>query len=139
MIYNPQEEKDRKKARDSLNYFLDNGKSFELKERKDTRSLRQNRALHLLFTIISNQLNEMGQEFKYIGLKGMEMSMMHTPHLIKEMVWRPMQIALFNIKSTTKINTEQINKIVDVLTKYFGERGITIEFPSKEILNKMID
>jgi hypothetical protein len=139
MIFNFQNEPEVLKFRDQSEFYIKNGYTVDMTKKGNTRSDKQNRALHLLFTIVSNQLNEMGQEFKYVGLKGQELSMRHTPHLVKEMIWRPIQIALFDIKSTTKINTEQINEIVDILAKYFGEKGIVIQFPSKETLRKLIE
>ena len=42
-------------------------------------------------------------------------------------------MALFDIESTKNINTIQINEIVDVISKFFGERGVIIEFPSVEM------
>ena len=53
-------------------------KVVELKEVKLTRSGKQNRALHVFFTIISNELNELGQEFQYTGLKGSTLSTRFT-------------------------------------------------------------
>ena len=106
----------------------------ELKEVKLTRSGKQNRALHVFFTIISNELNELGMEFQYSGLKGSTLSTRYTPHLVKEFFWRPVQIALFNIQSTTKIDTIQINEINDVIIKFFAERGVELYFPSIESL-----
>ena len=138
MIYNLQNEPEVSKAKQKFSYFIDKGKTIDLIEKKNTRSTRQNSALHLLFTIIANQLNEMGVEFQYFGLKGQVLSVRHTPNLVKEHVWKPIQLALFDIKSTTKINTIQINEVVDVLVKYFAERGVLIEFPSKEQLETLI-
>ncbi len=139
MILNLKNENEVSKAKDKLGYFIKKGKIIDMTEKKNTRSTKQNSALHLLFTIISSQLNEMGIDFQYFGLKGQQLSMRHTPHLVKEMVWKPIQMALFDIKSTTKINTTQINEIVDVLTNFFGERGIVIEFPSRETLRRLIE
>lgn len=110
-------------------------KMVELKEIKKTRSNLQNRALHLFFTMISDNLNELGQTFNYTGLKGQEMDIMFTPELVKETLWKPLQKALFKIESTTKLNTGQINEIVDVIVKYFGEKGILIEFPHDSFKN----
>jgi len=139
MIYDPNNPIELQQAKDKLNHFVKIKSRFELKQKKNTRSARQNSSLHLLFTIISDQLNEMGVEFQYFGLKGQVLSLRHTPTLVKEYIWRRIQIAMFDIESTTKINTEQINQIVDVLAKYFGEKGIVIEFPSKETLERMIN
>jgi len=109
-------------------------KVVELKEVKLTRSGKQNRALHVFFTIISNELNELGHEFQYTGLKGSTLSTRYTPNLVKEFFWRPLQMALFNIQSTTKIDTQQINEINEVVIRYFAERGVELFFPSIESL-----
>ena len=116
------------------NKLLSKGCQVELKEVKLTRSGKQNRALHVFFTIISNELNELGMEFQYTGLKGSTLSTRYTPNLVKEFFWRPVQIALFNIQSTTKIDTQQINEINEVIIRYFAERGVELFFPSIESL-----
>lgn len=38
---------------------------------------------------------------------------------------------MFGIESTTKISSKQINEIVDVMTKYLGDRGVVLEFPEE--------
>lgn len=139
MIHNLQNEIEVTKASKRFLDFVNQGKTIDLIEKKNTRTTRQNSALHLLFTIISSQLNEMGVEFQYFGLKGQVLSVRHSPNLVKEHVWKPIQKALFDIDSTTKISTVQINEIVDVLAKYFAEKGIVIQFPSKEQLEQLIN
>ena len=109
------------------------------KEAKPVRTNQQNKALHVYFSLISNQLNEMGIEYQYIGLKGQTLGMMHTSNLVKEFVWRKIQVALFGFKSTTQLNTTQINQIIDVLSKFFSERGVNIEFPSIETLTNKLE
>jgi hypothetical protein len=130
MIGNPNIKWSYDKIKVEFERLLDGGFTFEVKKVSTSRSSQQNRALHMFFTIISQQLNEMGLEYTYSGLTKKQISIMYTPHLVKEFVWRPIQIALFGIKSTTKLDTDQINKIIDVLTKFFGDRGVEIEFPS---------
>ncbi len=118
-------------------YYIDLkrlGKKIELKEIKITRSQLQNKALHLYFTLICHELNELGHEFNYEGLNGNVFEMRYTPDIVKEFIWRPIQVALFNIKSTTKINTIQINEVIDVITKFFADKEIVIEFPSIDSL-----
>jgi hypothetical protein len=102
---------------------------IEVEKVKQSRSNQQNRALHLFFTILSEQMNENGLEFNYNGIRGNTLSTPYTPHLIKEFVWRPIQKTMFNIESTTKINTVQINQILDVLAVHYSEVGIPINFP----------
>jgi hypothetical protein len=90
------------------------------------RSLSQNRALHLYFNMLSEQLNNAG--YTFVNIMGIETH--YTPELIKEMIWKPLQLSLYNIKSTSKINTKQINEIIDIFSLHFGEKGIYIEFPN---------
>lgn len=138
MIYNLQNENDVLKAKEKFNFMLRNGKTIDLIEKKNTRTTKQNSALHLLFTIISNELNELGIDFQHIGLKGQVLCSRHTPELVKNHVWRPIQLALFDIESTKKINAEQINEIVDVITVFFAEKGVVIQFPSKKQIEILI-
>lgn len=112
--------------------YIDSQKGLiEIVNVKKSRTNQQNRALHLFFTIVTNQLNELGQEFQYSGISGKSLSMPYTPELFKNMIWREIQKAMYGIESTTKINTDQINGILDVLIKHFGEMGIEVSFPNK--------
>ena len=122
------------KAKVRFNYLCDKGARIELKEDKPKRSTPQNRALHLYFKFISQELNEMGSEFIYQGIKGYEISTPYTPDIVKNFFWRAIQISLFDIESTTDINTKQINMIIEITNKFFAERGVDIMFPSIDSL-----
>ena len=113
--------------------LLDLESTWKLKVTKTrkNRTIKQNRALHLLFKHIAIELNRLGLTFNYTGLKGLEMEMPYTESLVKETIWRPIQITMFEIESTIDLITSQINSILDVLTKFFGDRGVQINFPSK--------
>lgn len=124
----------RAKAETRFKRLLSKRAHIELSEPKKTRSSQQNRALHLYFELICDELNELGLEFLYTGIKGVDMSTRYTPKIVKDFIWRPIQIAMFDIESTTQIDTIQIDEIIDVLTKFFGEKGIELEFPSFEAL-----
>lgn len=116
---------------------LEIGEEIEIDiKNQSVRTILQNKALHKYFTIIANELNDLGIEYQYIGISGKTFELRYTTDLVKTFIWKPIQLALFNIESTTKINTQQINEIVDVLTKFFGERGVVVEFPSIETLMK---
>ena len=106
------------------------------KESKPTRSSQQNKSLHKYFTLIANQLNDMGQEFCFSGITGKELSMRYTMNIIKEMFWKPIQETMFETKSTTKLTTSQMNQIIDVFTKFFADKGVVLDFPSVEAMEK---
>lgn len=125
---------DLQKAKDRFNFLIENKADIELKKLSDKRTSQQNRALHKFFVMISFALNELGLEFHYFGIKGQELTTRYNELIVKEHFWKQIQRTLFNIESTTELNTHQINEIVDVIIKFFGEKGVLIEFPNKETL-----
>lgn len=102
---------------------------FDVK--KHTRTTAQNSALHLYYTHVSAALNEIGIEHRYFGISGKEFNCHYTPSIVKDFIWRPIQMAMYNIESTTDIDTEKINKIYDVINKFLGEKGVHVPFPSE--------
>lgn len=99
------------------------------------RSSQQNRALHLLFQNIAFELNRIGMEFTYNGIKGITLQTTYTPEIVKEFIWRPLQKAMLDKESTTKLTTADINSIFEVLGRYFAEKGVFIDFPSAETIS----
>lgn len=98
------------------------------------RTITQNKSLHLYFKMISDELNELGIEFCYQGLKGIDLSVPYTPIIFKELFWKPVQKTLFDINSTTDLTTSQIDIMINVFNKFFAEKGVLLEFPSIEML-----
>ena len=134
MLINPSNETQLQKGKQHFKNLVKRNKKFNLTAVSDSRTAKQNRALHLYFSFISNELNELGMEFKYQGLIIEDLSSRYTSEIVKQFIWRPIQIALFSIKSTKNLDTKQMNQIIDVITKYFAERGINLDFPSIETL-----
>lgn len=134
MIINTSNNSEVKKAKEYFAKLINQDCKFELKKIVQSRSSLQNSSLHLFFVFVASELNNLGMTFSYDGLKLKGLESRYTPLIVKEFIWRPIQIAMFDIKSTKKINTQQINEIVDVITKYFGDRGVNLDFPSIETL-----
>lgn len=98
------------------------------------RSSQQNKSLHLLFQNMAFELNRIGKEFTYNGVKGMEISTTYTPEIVKEFIWKKLQQSLYGKDSTTKLTTQDIDAIFMILGKWFSEQGIIIDFPSAETI-----
>jgi hypothetical protein len=133
MKYDLSNTKELKDFEGQIIHFKALTKIVELKECKNTRTLQQNKALHKFFVLICEQLNELGMEFNYTGVKGKDISLRYTPELVKNFFWRPIQMALFNFESTTKLTTQEMNEVIDVIIKFFSDKGIVIEFPSIDL------
>ena len=136
MIINTSKPNEVIKANEYFKKLMDSECKFELKKVSNTRSSQLNRAMHLYYTFISSELNGLGLEFEYTGLMIKGLSSRYTPLIVKEFIWRPIQIAMFDITSTKDMNSNQINEIIDVIVSYFGNKGINLQFPNIE---KLID
>lgn len=100
------------------------------------RSSQENKALHVFFQNISYELNRLGLEFTFRGVKGMDIQTTYTPEIVKDFLWRPLQNALLKKSSTTELTHNDIQMIFDILGKWFAENGIEISFPSIESISK---
>ena len=134
--YNFREDEDVRKARKYLEKLIKAGSRCKMEE-TDTRTSKQNSALHLFYTMIANELNEAGATYSYRGVTGQEFETQYTTTIVKEFIWKPVQIQMYDIKSTTKLDTKKMNDIIDVIIKAFGSKGISLKFPRIETLMKM--
>lgn len=98
------------------------------------RTLRQNASLHLMFKQLADALNEAGLDVRTTLSEELEHPW--TPYLIKELIWRRVQKSMYGKKSTTQLETGEIDKIFEVIIRYLGEtKGFECPpFPSIESL-----
>lgn len=103
--------------------------SVTIKNKKPTRTLAQNNALHLLFELWAEELNAAGYTVQAVLSKKMDLEW--DGEKVKELLWRPAQIAILNKKSTTELaKVEDIDRVYDHLNRHLGEKfGITTPFP----------
>lgn len=106
------------------------------KRETGVRTDTQNNSLHKYFELLANELNEHGFTLKYIlGIKQVELDW--TPELIKENVWRPIQIALTKKKSTTKLDkVSDINIVYEHLNRFFSGKPFFLHIPFPNDPNK---
>ena len=100
------------------------------------RSSQQNKSLHVLFENMAFELNNAGYTFTFKGLNVKSIELPYTAILVKETIWKPLQMAVTGKESTTKATTEDINMIFEALGMWFANKGIYIEFPSAESISK---
>jgi len=107
---------------------------LEIKKPLEKRSDKQNAAIHLYCSQLSQALNQDGFDMRAVISK--EVDMFWTPYTVKEFLWKSTQKNLFGKTSTKQLNRNgEIEKIYDVINKAIGERcGIHIPFPSIEHL-----
>jgi len=94
------------------------------------RTLTQNSAMHKYFEMVASELCEMGLTVEKVLTKPLEIPW--TPELVKELMWRRVQEAMFGKKSTTELTTKEVNEVYEVVARFLADKqGIVIEFPER--------
>ena len=95
------------------------------------RSASQNAAAHLAFRTIATTLNEAGLHMNAVLKEGVEVPW--TDALVKEMMFKPVALAVTGKDSTTKLTKTEISEAYDIMMRYLSEKfGIFIPWPSDE-------
>lgn len=101
---------------------------------KDKRTLQQNAALHLWFTMLADELNTAGLDV--MKTMNQDFEIPWTPILVKELIWKVIQKALYDKTSTTELLKEkEIDMIYNIINRELSRihKGLNVpEFPNKE-------
>lgn len=101
--------------------------------KQQSRTPKQNKALHLFFRLLADELNGAGLDMKKT-LKP-EIEIPWNEENIKEFLWRPIQKAVLGKESTTELEGGEIDKVYEVLNRHLGDKlGVHVAFPSIEDL-----
>ena len=104
---------------------------MEKEEKK--RTLKQNRALHLMFTQLAQELNDAGYDMRKTLKHDIEIPW--NSKTIKEFLWRPVMKAQLRKSSTTELTTKDIDKVFSTIHRYLAIKfGLEIQWPSIETL-----
>ena len=95
------------------------------------RTEQQNKALHLYFAHLAEDLNNAGLDMRKTLRP--EICIPWTSANVKEFLWRPVQKSQLMKDSTKDLTTEELDKIYGTLNRHLGEKfGIYTAFPSRE-------
>ena len=102
-------------------------------EPKKPRSTAQNSSLHLWLSMIAHEANNMGLTLQNLVEKVQKIEIRPSTENLKEIFVKPYIKSAYNLDSTTKMNTEQLNETYDAMNKLFSYYWhISIPFPSDE-------
>ena len=105
---------------------------FECTPKKDTRTLRQNRALHKYLTMVASALNNAGMEMQ-VSIKGnpKQVEIPWSMETVKECIWRPIQRAATGEESSSDLDTSGPGEVYTIMSRYLIERlDINVPWPS---------
>ena len=95
-----------------------------------TRSLSQNRALHLYCKWMAEELNNAGLDMLKTFDDGASISW--TPISVKELMWKPVQKAMTGKKSTTAQTKIEYVDIYEALNRHISSKfGVTVPWPNR--------
>jgi hypothetical protein len=101
---------------------------FAEPKKAGTRTSRQNRALHLFFRQLVEELDNAGLDMKAV-IKP-EVDIPWTTDLAKEYLWRPLQKAMLGTESTRDLETGDISKVYETLNRHLANKfGVSVPFP----------
>ena len=103
----------------------------EIKVKGRGRTNKQNAALHKYFTMLASELNNSGWDMRRTLKPGVDIPW--TAELVKEHMWRPVQIAMINEQSTAKVKSKDYPLIYETLNRHTASKlGISVPWPSME-------
>jgi len=95
----------------------------------DQRTAQQNKALHVLFTLLADALNDAGLDMRKVIKEDVRIPW--HGDTIKEYIWRPVQKVQLGKDSTTALTTKEIDEVFETINRYLGEKfGLHVPFPS---------
>ena len=101
----------------------------------DLRTLAQNRAFHLYFTMVAVQLNNSGLYInKLIKENKYKADIDWSGNLVKEQLWKPIQNAILDKKSTTQLEKAEVDRVYNTLNRYLSGMGVSVPFPNRDKL-----
>jgi hypothetical protein len=96
------------------------------------RTLTQNRALHLFFSLLADALNGAGLDMRKVLKPSVEIPW--TGKSVKEFIWRPVQEVMLDEASTAKVSTTDYTPVYQTLARHFASKhGLRIpDWPSRD-------
>jgi len=91
------------------------------------RTGKQNAALHVFLRLLSQELNAKGYSVQTFFKEGVEVPF--SPEVVKENIWRPIQVAVSGQESSTDLTTTQIQEVYENVNRALSNKGIHIPFP----------
>lgn len=100
----------------------------------DIRTLKQNSALHLYCKLIAEHLNQQG----FVIQDVIKLNTKWDTVKVKEMLFKPVVKSLYTKDSTTKLNRNEFELIIDTLVLALSKKGVDYipDFPSAELWEK---
>lgn len=96
-----------------------------------TRTLTQNSSIHKYCALLAEAFNDAGLDMQKVLAEGT--SIPWSEDKVKNDIWRVVQVAALGKESTTKLETNEVSKVYDIVNRHISQTfGIFIPFPSRD-------
>ena len=97
------------------------------------RTIPQNRSIHLYCELLADAFNDAGLDMETVLKEGV--SIPWSPDKVKDDIWRKVQIATLDKKSTTDLSPSEVSVIYDIINRHVVSTfGLFVPFPSKDTM-----
>ena len=111
---------------DILRDLLDEATQYDNK-----RTIAQNSAMHKWFQHVADMINDAGYDVRTFFKE--HISIPFTPQIVKDEIWRKIQVVMFDKESTTQLTKPEVSEVEKVVARALAEKGIIPPpFPSQE-------
>lgn len=100
--------------------------------KNERRTDQQRKAIEVFCRELGNALNDAGYETKAV-MAVKQVDVPWTQSTVKDLLWRPIQVAMLQKSSTTELDTPEVSKVYEVLNRHIASNfGVSVPFPSVE-------
>ena len=104
---------------------------MNIEKKYPQRTRRQNAALHVLFRLLADALNDAGLDQRRVLKPSVMISW--DEKSVKDRIWRQVMEAQLGKTSTTELNTKDVDAVFETINRHLGEKfGLHVSFPSIE-------
>ena len=97
--------------------------------KEEKRTTTQNKAMHLLFEMTAQALNDSGQDMRKILKETIDIAW--TKDSVKHYLFHTIMKAMYQKESTADLTKEQLQKVYEVFHRHLSEKAeIDLPFPS---------
>ncbi len=99
------------------------------------RTGQQRKAIEVFCRELGEALNDGGLDLKkFFAVK--TVSLPWSQERVKDLIWRPIQQAMYGKKSTTQLEKMEVSEIYEIINRHMADNfGLHVEFPDKVKIN----
>lgn len=107
---------------------------IKIVRRAKQRTDQQRKAIEVYCRELATALNDAGLDQRAVLSQMREgVEIPWSQDTVKDTLWRRIQVAILGKESTTKLGSDEVSRVYDVLNRWTGQTfGVSVPFPEKK-------